>query len=177
MKRYPRRASSSFAMSLVEHSPVVDQIQQTVDARLRELQPLVVEFNNLQRLKGVLVSIESSTNLDELPDLPLLLAQVHEHSAVAESEGTASIRRSRRGTKPGRDGRAPQGANKQLILKAILARPGTTAPQIARATGLKRTVVAATINRLKRKGELEAHGDGVRVPPALAAETLALVAA
>jgi hypothetical protein len=30
--------------------------------------------------------------------------------------------------------------------------------------GIKRTIVAATINRLKRGGELEPFGEGVRVP-------------
>jgi hypothetical protein len=73
------------------------------------------------------------------------------------------IRRSRRGTKPGR-GRAPQGANKQRIIEAVMQDPGVTATEIAERTGVKRTVVSATINRLKRNGELEPLGQGVRVP-------------
>jgi DNA-binding IclR family transcriptional regulator len=46
----------------------------------------------------------------------------------------------------------------------VHADPGVTATEIAERTGLKRTVVSATINRLKRNGELEADGRGVRVP-------------
>src|SRR5262249_32958725 len=65
--------------------------------------------------------------------------------------------------------RAPQGANKQRIIEAVLSDPGITATEIAERTGVKRTVVSATINRLKRNGELEPVGQGVRVPLAGAA--------
>jgi hypothetical protein len=41
--------------------------------------------------------------------------------------------------------------------------PGIAAPEIAKLTGLKRPVVASTISRLKRTGELCAHGRGVRI--------------
>jgi transposase len=41
---------------------------------------------------------------------------------------------------------------------------GVTATEISERTGVKRTVVSATINRLKRNGELEPLGQGVRVP-------------
>jgi hypothetical protein len=43
------------------------------------------------------------------------------------------IHRSRRGTKPGRDGRAPQGANKQRIIAAVMQDPGVTATENRRA--------------------------------------------
>jgi DNA-binding Lrp family transcriptional regulator len=42
--------------------------------------------------------------------------------------------------------------------------PGVTATEISERTGVKRTVVSARINRLKRNGELEPFGQGVRVP-------------
>src|ERR1700754_258394 len=89
-----------------------------------------------------------------------LLAQV----GLGAGTVRGPIRRSRRGTKPGRDGRAPQGANKQRIIEAVLEDPGVTATEIAECSGVKRTVVSATLNRLKRNGELEATGQGVRVP-------------
>src|SRR6202042_1086553 len=96
------------------------------------------------------------------PDgLAALLAQA---GIDADSSSRQPIRRSRRGTKPGRDGRAPQCANKQRIIETVLQDPGVTATEIPERTGLKRTGVSATINRLKRNGELEPLGQGVRVP-------------
>lgn len=74
--------------------------------------------------------------------------------------------------------RAPQGATKRRILGLVMEHPGITAAEIARSTGLKRTVVvASTMSRLKRTGELEPHGKGARVPADREAETLALLAA
>ena len=130
-------------------SPAVEQIRSTVEARIRELRPAIAEFEQLQ---GILTLLD--TPGAEIPSSALT------GSAPAEP----LLRRGRRGTKPGRDGRAPQGANKQKIIKAVLASPGISAPEIAEKTGLKRTVVSATINRLKHSGELEPHGEGVRVP-------------
>ena len=148
-------------------SPAVDHIRQTVEARIRELQPVIAE---LQQLRGILALLDADQPAGgELPDLHALLARTAPAGAALVPAVQPLIRRGRRGTKPGRDGRAPQGANKQLILGKILERPGITAPEIAEQTGLKRTVVSATINRLKRTGELEPHAGGVRVPDAPAA--------
>lgn len=53
--------------------------------------------------------------------------------------------------------RAAKGANKRAILELVGRRPGITPTQIAAATGMKRTVVASTVSRLKRHGELRDH--------------------
>ncbi|MDO8209336.1 hypothetical protein [Conexibacter sp. CPCC 206217] len=124
-------------------SPTVDEIRRTAEARLRELQPLLVEAEQLQHL---LIA------LDESPQPRL---------------ATVSTRRLGGGAAVG--ARAPQGANKQLILDIVARKPGVAAPEIAALTGLKRTVVASTISRLKRVGELEAEGSGVRLPSSAAA--------
>jgi Winged helix-turn-helix DNA-binding len=149
-------------------SPAVEQIRQTVEARIRELQPVITE---LEQLEGILALLDEGTAVHQLPNISALLTRAQAETptlAPALDRPPAAveplIRRGRRGTKPGRDGRAPQGANKQLIIATILQRPGISAPEIAQLTGLKRTVVSATINRLKRGGELEPYGRGVRVP-------------
>jgi hypothetical protein len=48
----------------------------------------------------------------------------------------------------------PSGANKQRILKVIADSPGITPREIAAQTGIDRPVVASTVNRLKRRGEV-----------------------
>lgn len=141
-------------------SPAVEQIRRTVEDRIRELRPVIDEWEQLQSILSLLEGENGSES-----DSP---ASSQDVSKLLASAGLTSsrqpIRRSRRGTKPGRDGRAPQGANKQRIIEAVLADPGVTATEIAERTGVKRTVVSATVNRLKRNGELEPCGHGVRVP-------------
>jgi hypothetical protein len=139
-------------------SPTVEQIRQTVEERLRELRPVLEELEQLQRILALIDSDEADPAGGDLGGLLATLGM----------DGTSAtrqpIRRTRRGSKPGRDGRAPQGANKQRILETVMRDPGITATEIVERTGVKRTVVSATINRLKRTGELEPLGQGVRVP-------------
>ena len=143
-------------------SPAVEQIRKTVEERIRELRPVIDELEQLQGILALLEGEEAGRDGDAPSGaLGTLLAQ----AGLDPEAGTRQpIRRSRRGTKPGRDGRAPQGANKQRIIETVIDDPGVTATEIAERTGVKRTVVSATINRLKRNGELEPLGQGVRVP-------------
>jgi hypothetical protein len=145
-------------------SSVLAQIRETIEARLVELEPVAMELQRLRRLREVVETLEASGMDTVTPDLTALLGHASAGGDAIGALPRPMIRRGRRGTKRGRDGRAPQGANKQLILQTILERPGITAPEIAELTGIKRTIVAATINRLKRSGELEPFGEGVRVP-------------
>jgi hypothetical protein len=140
-------------------SLAMDQIRKTVEARISELGPVILELEQLQNILALLDGHEGSRPSGGKATADEILA-LH---AQLNLQPPQPIRRSRRGTKPGRDGRAPQGANKKLIIEAVSKDPGITATEIAERTGIKRTVVSATINRLKRNGELEADGRGVRV--------------
>ena len=133
---------------------VAQQIRTVAEARMRELAPALTE---LEQLQSVLAALEESEAAREGPGEPPRLPK----------RPLAAVRR---GHKRGRDGRAPQGANKQSILAVIDQNPGIAAPQIAKLTGLRRPLVASTISRLKRTGELEPHGDGVRLPATAPAE-------
>jgi Winged helix-turn-helix DNA-binding len=137
-------------------NPVVaQQIRSAVEARMRELQPVVAE---LEQLRGVLAMLDEPGE-ERQPSISTILRSIER----TERPGNVTpIRRAERlGSKRGIDGRAPQGANKQQILAVIAKHPGIAAPQIAQLTGLKRPLVASTVSRLKRTGELQAHGDGV----------------
>jgi hypothetical protein len=133
-------------------STAVADIRNNAEQRLRELQPYLDEADQLRRVIEAIDPAEPAPSA--APEPPPLKA--------APAVDT---------------GRAPQGANKRRILALVIERPGITAAEVARSTGLKRTVVASTMSRLKRTGELEPYGRGARVPPAKHAETLALLAA
>lgn len=55
-------------------------------------------------------------------------------------------------------------ARKARILAIVADHPGITAAEIADRYGMKRTVVASSISRLKRSGEIVAQDGGVRLP-------------
>lgn len=141
---------------------VEDQIRATVEARLHELAPVVAE---IEQLRQVLDSLpQASPPRATLVNPAVEQCELDPQTASPGGPRLVSIPRPHRlGSRRGRDGRAPQGANKQRILATIAAQPGVAAPEIARLTGLKRPVVASTISRLKRTGELCAYGEGVRL--------------
>src|ERR1700722_16741243 len=140
---------------------VAQQIRSAVEARLQELRPVLSELEQLQSVLAVL----DDPNADrKLPRASAALNDLELARLGASANVTPLLRQSRHGSKRGRDGRAPQGANKQSILAVVAEHPGIAAPEIATLTGLKRPLVASTISRLKRRGELLAHGDGVRLP-------------
>ncbi len=57
--------------------------------------------------------------------------------------------------KPSSSGRAPRGANKQAILRALKKQPGSSAAQVAEMTGIKVTVVSSSLTNLAKKGEVK----------------------
>lgn len=58
----------------------------------------------------------------------------------------------------------PAGHNKQLIAQQLTEHPDSSAAEIARRVGAKRTVIASTMSRMARHGELERTTDGYRLP-------------
>jgi winged helix-turn-helix DNA-binding protein len=108
----------------------LEEIRLNAERRLRQIEPLIEEA---ERLRDVLVVIGRGS----LPHAP---------RAGGEQSNTSP--------------RAAKGANKRVILELVGQRPGITPAQIAAATGVKRTVVASTVSRLKRNGELCEHQRG-----------------
>ncbi|MCL2769650.1 MAG: hypothetical protein FWD42_06015 [Solirubrobacterales bacterium] len=118
----------------------LEEIRRTAEHRLKEIEPLIEEA---YRLRNVLSVIEER-------DPTRRGASSHGHLA--------------RGLSPsGESSRARKGHNKRVILELAAERPGITPAQIADLSGVKRAVVASTVSRLKRTGELESHEGGVRV--------------
>lgn len=113
----------------------LDEIRRTAEHRLREIEPLIAEADRLRDVLSV---------IDKQPQ-----SAPHERAANGDGHAHAS--------------RARKGANKRIILDLVVQHPGITVSEISDATDIKRTVVASTVSRLKRTGELEEHERGVRV--------------
>jgi hypothetical protein len=116
---------------------MLEEIRRKAQRRLAQIEPLIEEA---ERLRDVLAVIEERS----LPERPT------SRRPLARSRGAVSSHPQNGEARP----RAAKGANKRLILELIGQRPGITAAEIAQTTGLKRTVVASTVSRLKRYGEL-----------------------
>jgi predicted transcriptional regulator len=122
---------------------MLEEIRRTAEHRLQEIEPLLEEA---ERLRDVLSVIE------------------HPHQAPEHARKTNGANGNNgNGAASASASRARKGANKRAILELIDQHPGITPAEIAQRTGVKRTVVASTVSRLKRRGELEACADGVRL--------------
>jgi hypothetical protein len=109
----------------------LDTIRQEVDARLEELWPLAREASDLQRA------------LDALNGVP----------AAAATTG-----RRRRGhpdplAAPRRSG-SQRDEVRARVVEYVSANPGSTASDVAKALGLKRSSMAARLSQLSKRGEL-----------------------
>jgi predicted HTH transcriptional regulator len=112
----------------------LEEIRRTAEHRLREIEPLLEEAG---RLRDVISAIDQQ-----------------------QPAGTAQ---GQNGNGAHRASPTRKGANKRTILELVARRPGITAAEISEETEIKRTVVASTVSRLKRNGELEEQDQGVRI--------------
>jgi hypothetical protein len=138
---------------------MLEEIRRTAEERLHQIEPLLEEA---QRLRDVLEVLNRRS------------AAASESEPVGEGTRRTAPRSSRLGSsRPEGSGsserRAAKGSNKRAIMELVASMPGITAAEISDLTGMKRTVVASTVSRLKRYGELLDHETGgVCVPSAAA---------
>jgi hypothetical protein len=164
---------------------VVDRIRKQRDARIRELRPVVREFERLERAAAALVRAGARS----VPGLRSRVGAV----PAAPSGGRAAGRESgarpstarpeaRRAAQPRRRP-APRGQTRAKVLDALAAAPGSSAAAVAKASGISPSVAAATISRLVKQDrvrrldqggyavvEAPADGDRRAVPAAGSAE-------
>jgi hypothetical protein len=134
-------------------SPMLDEIRRTAERRLREIEPLIDEAGRLREVLAVIERRSVGTTIERAA-----AERARPRTAPAPGE------QARSDVAP----RAAKGANKRLILELVCERPGITPAEIASTTGLKRTVVASTVSRLKRYGELRDYEQGGVCLPGLA---------
>jgi hypothetical protein len=105
---------------------LLGRIRREIDERLKELRPAV----------------------EEIPRLEAALAAFDGWGSARG--GTSQNGRSRSTTGK----RAPRGANRQAILKAVDERPGLGAAELAKVTGMKVTTMRTTLRELIKAGRV-----------------------
>jgi hypothetical protein len=115
----------------------LDEKRKEIQSRLKELKPLVDEYERLQAAERALAGVESKP-----------------------ARTAASPRRSRASSN-GRRGR-PKGSGTRALqaLELVRARPGITIPQLAEAMGIKQNYLYRVMPTLAEDGQVVKSGRG-----------------
>jgi ribosomal protein S25 len=115
----------------------LEEKRKEIDARLRELRPLVDEFNQLEKASAAL-------------------------AGVGGARATARTRRSRSASSgPRRRGR-PRGSGNRAkqALELVRARPGITISELADAMGIKANYLYRVMPTLQKEGQVKKRDKG-----------------
>jgi hypothetical protein len=135
--------------------PLLDRIHSELRTRVRELEPAVAEYEQLQAADAALSGLALGRPSDG-------------RSRATASPDTPTLRpsRPRRTSAP----RAPRGANRVAVLRVLEDRPGVSVAELASASGVARTVLYGLLKTLEQRGEvaregLPGSGTGYRLAP------------
>ncbi len=122
---------------------LLNRIEDEIDARLRELNPLVSEYDRLT---------EARESLSDGAPAPERRAR----STSRTASRRAGARQPRGGRAAGKGGgkRAPRGENRAKLLAVVEERPGVSVGEVAQATGIKKPIVYSTMYKLVETGEV-----------------------
>ena len=135
----------------------LEEKRREIQARLKELKPLVEEYHKLEAAESALAGVGSSGN----------------GAPKATSSKRAPARRAKSSGGGGGRGR-PKGSGQraQQALELVRAKPGITIPEMAEAMGIKQNYLYRVVPDLQKEGLLTKSGKGwhVRDKTAAAAE-------
>jgi CRP-like cAMP-binding protein len=116
----------------------LEEKRKEIQARLKELKPMVDEYQRLEAAERALAGVESKP-----------------------ARAAAPARRGRGGNSTGRRGR-PKGSGTRAIqaLELVRARPGITIPELAEAMGIKQNYLYRVMPDLAKSGEVTKSGRG-----------------
>ncbi len=121
----------------------LDEKRKEIDSRLRELRPLVDEYNRLEKAAAALAGVGGTSG----------------------NGSTATARRRRRGSavpaSKGRRGRPRgSGARSKQALELVRAKPGITIAELADAMGIKANYLYRVLPNLASEGQVKRRGKG-----------------
>lgn len=141
------------AMSLADEART---LRDRVAARLAELEPLVREYEELQRLAAEMgitaADVATGAGADEHHQEPVAAEPVTQAGTEAPRRRPGRSRRNRASVAAERDAR---------VLEAVRANPGATVAEIAAAVGLETTALYRTVRDLASAGAVIQRGRGL----------------
>src|SRR5688500_15679884 len=124
----------------------LDEKRKEIQARLKELKPLVEEYSRLEAAERALSGVGSNGTPSR---------------SSGSSSTTTRKRRSSGGGGTGRRGR-PRGSGTRAVqaLELVKARPGITIPELADAMGIKQNYLYRVMPTLAEEGKVTKSGRG-----------------
>ena len=133
-------------MSLMED---VRSLDRRIEKRLRQLEPLVDEYNELQKIAGQLGLDERSQPARRAP------RRQSPRRRAARRSGPAAKRTRAAAT----GGTRAMGAERRArILSIIAERPGVTVAELSQELGVERTSIHRIVRKLQQGGEVAKNG-------------------
>jgi CRP-like cAMP-binding protein len=122
----------------------LEEKKREIDARLKELRPLVDEYQRLEAAAAALQGVGGATN---------------SRSSAPAARRTGRRRSSATGT--GRRGRPRgSGTRSKQALELVRSRPGITIPEIAEAIGIQQNYLYRVLPALQKDGLVRKEGRG-----------------
>ena len=118
----------------------LDEKRKEIDARLKELRPLVDEYNRLEKAASALAGVGGGST---------------------RRRASSSNGRRRRSSGKGRRGR-PKGSGKRALQaqELVSARPGITIPELADSMGIVANYLYRVMPGLQKDGKVKKRGKG-----------------
>jgi CRP-like cAMP-binding protein len=123
----------------------LEEKKREIDARLKELRPLVDEFHRLEKASAALEGLPASNNN---------AARTPTRRSRRRAGGSTTGSTGRRGRPRGSGTRAKQ------ALELVQSRPGITIPEIAEAIGIQQNYLYRVLPSLQKDGQVRKEGRG-----------------
>jgi CRP-like cAMP-binding protein len=131
----------------------LEEKKREIDARLKELRPLVDEFHRLEAASAALQGVGGSSN-SRAASTPARRTRRRSASTGAGA-GTGT------GTRTGRRGRPRgSGTRSKQALELVRTRPGISIPEIAEAIGIQQNYLYRVLPALQKDGLVRKEGRG-----------------
>ena len=127
----------------------LEEKRREIDARLKELRPLVDEYHRLEAASRALAGVESNGNASGATRTRRASTGTRKASGAGTGTGTG-----RRGRPKGSGSRAKE------ALELIKSRPGITIPEMAEAMGIKQNYLYRVVPELQKDGKVTKSGKG-----------------
>jgi CRP-like cAMP-binding protein len=134
----------------------LEEKKREIDERLKELRPLVDEFQRLEAAAAALQGVGASTS-NSRASTPAA-RRTRRRSASSRSSSSSSTGT---GTGTGRRGRPRgSGTRSKQALELVRTRPGISIPEIAEAIGIQQNYLYRVLPSLQKDGLVRKEGRG-----------------
>jgi hypothetical protein len=129
----------------------LEEKKREIDARLKELRPLVDEFHRLEAASAALQGVGGASNSGSSAPAR---RRTRRRSAGASGAATTATGTGRRGRPRG------SGTRSKQALELVRSRPGITIPEIAESIGIQQNYLYRVLPALQKDGLVRKEGRG-----------------